>query len=62
MLRDTDPTFQVDYGARPTKNHLYVSLSGYGRNTYGAVLRHSYRCNLTCKQEKPCQMNGITED
>lgn len=42
-------------------NHLFVVLTGMGRNTYGAVLKHRWGCDEVCKQDKPCEIIEFSE-
>jgi hypothetical protein len=48
--------FGVTFGTVLFRNHLYITNIVYGRNTYGAVLKHNIVCDALCKQNVPCQV------
>lgn len=59
--KDPDSIKMEDYanfqlGNMMTRNHVYVAIQGMGRNTYGAVLKTTFNCDVLCKQGEPCRV------
>ena len=42
-------------------NEIYIYMDVMGRNTYGAVLRHSMICTVNCKQGKGCSVTKLED-
>ena len=56
-----DDEMAPHYGARLSRNHIGFDMTGYGRNTFGAVLRHTWYCYVSCKEGKPCEISDLSE-
>jgi len=64
-----DPTsvqFLGDYsyafGRALTRNWIFVSFPIMGRNSYGAVLRHTMTCSVSCPPGKPCVFQSLDDE
>lgn len=57
-----DPTYDYGLGRVLTKNDVFIYVKTWGRNSYGAVLRHSVTCTVECKKDKPCKIADVQDD
>jgi hypothetical protein len=53
--------YTYGFGRVVTRNWIFIGWEIMGRNTYGAVLRHSMTCTVSCTQEKGCSWIGLEE-
>jgi hypothetical protein len=60
-LQFTDSA-DVSFGRVVFRDSIYVTLSIMGRNTYGAVLRHSITCRVVCQQGHACSLQESRDD
>ncbi len=49
-----DQNIRYEFGKVLTKNYIYITAYGRGKNTYGAVLEHTFICSVKCKAGVPC--------
>lgn len=43
------------------KNDIWVTVDGRGKNTYGAVLQHTFSCEVECKKDVPCHVTSVED-
>jgi hypothetical protein len=55
---DDNPSYVLENGH---KDWISIMWGIMGRNTYGAVLRHSMTCFVSCKAGSACTMMGVYE-
>jgi hypothetical protein len=53
--------YAYGFGQALTRNWIFIYADIMGRNTYGAVLKHSMTCTISCKQGKPCSWVSLTD-
>ena len=56
-----DDKYAYGFGAVLTRNWIIIDWGIRGRNTYGAVLRHTMECKVSCIQGKACTFVDLTE-
>jgi hypothetical protein len=56
-----DEKYSYSFGKVLTKNWIYIYLGGWGKNSYGAVLRHNFTCEASCKRDQPCSVLELKE-
>lgn len=44
------------------KYDIWVTVEGRAKNTYGAVLEHSFTCEVQCKKDVPCHVVTVQDD
>lgn len=54
--------YNYGFGHGLTRNWVLINIDAMGRNTFGAVLRHSMTCTYTCNQSKGCKLVSFTDN
>jgi hypothetical protein len=54
--------YSYGFGRVISRNWIFISWSIMGRNTYGAVLRHTMTCTVSCIQGKACTWVNLEDE
>ena len=50
-----------EFGRGLMRNDIVFVFETMGRNSYGAVLRHTISCTVTCKEKGGCRVPRVAE-
>src|ERR1700722_12047326 len=53
--------YNYGFGRVVTRNWIFIYWDVMGKNTYGALLKHSITCTVSCTQKKGCSLIGTEE-
>lgn len=49
--------YTAELGTMITHNDIFIYINGRGKNTFGAVLQHTFKCDVVCKKGVPCHVD-----